>query len=157
MAEVVLTEEDVTVKVCLRVKKPVPEVFTAVVQPELMSQYFISEGSAPLVAGTTVTWTFADFNAVKEVKVLEMVENERIVLLWNAAGVDNRVELHFSVPVEGVTLIKIRESCLPLDAAAVQRVRGQTYGWTHFLFTLKAFVELGVNLRVGSVDPADMA
>lgn len=159
-AQVVVTEADCVAKAVLRIKKPVAEVFNAVVQPELMSQYFISQSTGPLVAGTSVIWTFGDFNVSKEVQVLEVVDNERIVLGWNATGPTNRVELQFSdvsTAAGQCTLVKVREKCLPLDDTAVKRVKGQTYGWVHFLFTLKAFVELGVNMRAGSLEPSDMA
>ena len=41
-----------------RIGKPVAEVFDAVVNPKKLSGYFTTLGgaSAPLVAGTTVTW-----------------------------------------------------------------------------------------------------
>ena len=45
-------------KVSGRIAKPVAEVFDAVVNPTKLSGYFttIKGASAPLVAGTTVTW-----------------------------------------------------------------------------------------------------
>jgi uncharacterized protein YndB with AHSA1/START domain len=43
--------------------KPVKEVFAAVVDPTQMARYFISKGSAPLKAGTTVEWELADVGA----------------------------------------------------------------------------------------------
>ena len=46
------------IRVSGRIGKPVVEVFDAVVNPKKLSGYFttIKGASAPLVAGTTVTW-----------------------------------------------------------------------------------------------------
>jgi uncharacterized protein YndB with AHSA1/START domain len=160
--QIVVDPEDLHVKVCLRIKKPVNEVFAAVQQPELMSQYFISTSTGPMVTGSKLTWTFADMGAVKEVTVIDAVTNEKLEFSWNAAGGITRVVMTFVAVTEDTTLLKIRENCGcsedgGADASSVKRVKGQTYGWTHFMFCLKGFLELGVNLRAGSVEPADFA
>jgi len=36
-----------------------------------------------------------------------------------------------------------------MDDAGVKRAMGQTAGWTYFLSCLKAYVQFGINLRVG--------
>ena len=68
-------------KVSGRIAKPVAEVFDAVVNPTKLSGYFttINGASAPLVAGTTVTW-WGDV----PVEVDEVEQNSRIVLRWDA-------------------------------------------------------------------------
>ena len=70
-------------KVSGRIGKPVAEVFDAVVNPNKLSGYFTTIGgaSAPLVAGTTVTW-WGDM----PVEVDEVEPNSRIVLRWDAHG-----------------------------------------------------------------------
>jgi uncharacterized protein YndB with AHSA1/START domain len=42
------------------VLKPLEEVFDAVVDPAVLSGYFISSGSGRLEEGATVEWAFAD-------------------------------------------------------------------------------------------------
>src|SRR5690606_13538208 len=70
-----------------RIGKPVAEVFDAVVNPAKLSGYFTTLGgaSAPLVAGTTVTWW-----KTVPVEVDEVVPNERIVLRWDAEATDGQ-------------------------------------------------------------------
>ena len=49
-----------------KVQKPVHEVFDAVYNPKKLSGYFTTGGaSAPLDEGTTVMWSFADFDEGK--------------------------------------------------------------------------------------------
>ena len=52
-------------KVSGRIAKPAAEVFDAVVNPTKLSGYFTTLGgaSAPLVAGTTVTWWGGKFRS----------------------------------------------------------------------------------------------
>lgn len=70
-----------------RIGKPVAEVFDAVVNPDKLSGYFTTLGgaSAPLVAGTTVTWW-----KTVPVEVDEVVPDKRIVLRWDAEVEDGR-------------------------------------------------------------------
>lgn len=69
-----------------KIRKPVAEVFDAVANPKKLSGYFTTGGSSgPLVAGSTVTWDFADFPGAFPVHVREVVPNRLIVLQWKAA------------------------------------------------------------------------
>jgi len=81
-----------------KIRKPVAEVFDAVVNPAKLKQYFTTGGAnAPLVEGTTVTWDFADFPGAFPVHVRKVVPNRAIVLEWQAADgkYDTRVEMSF--------------------------------------------------------------
>ena len=49
------------------------EVFAAIVDPAKMSHYFITSGSGPMKAGTTVEWKFADVGAKVSVTTLVAV------------------------------------------------------------------------------------
>ena len=49
------------------------------------------------------------------------------------------------------TLVKITESDWSADFQGANRCMGQVEGWTNFLCCLKAYLEYGVNLRVGGV------
>jgi uncharacterized protein YndB with AHSA1/START domain len=72
-------------RVSARISKPVGEVFNAVVNPKKLSGYFTTKrgASAPLVAGTTVTWW-----GEVPVEVDEVETDRRIVLRWDGAGAD---------------------------------------------------------------------
>ncbi|NNG27681.1 MAG: ATPase, partial [Ignavibacteriaceae bacterium] len=61
------------------------------------------------------------------------------------------VEILFEQKHENQTLVKITESEWPADFKGANRCMGQVEGWTHFLCCLKAYLEYGVNLRVGGV------
>jgi uncharacterized protein YndB with AHSA1/START domain len=47
-------------QVQLKIRKPVTEVFDAVVRPEKLSGYFLQTASGGLAEGATVKWKFAE-------------------------------------------------------------------------------------------------
>jgi uncharacterized protein YndB with AHSA1/START domain len=138
-------------EVQLKIQKPVEEVFEGVVDPKTLSRYFTRVASGPLVAGTTVMWSFPELAGEFPVKVREVVKNDRIVLEWEATekGYDTRVEMVFK-PLEGkATMVQIRESGWRDTPEGTESSYGNCGGWMHMLCCLKAFLEYGVNLRAG--------
>lgn len=141
---------DVEVNVRERMLKPVGEVFEAVVDPAKMSNYFISSASGPMKTATSVEWEFADVGAKVAVDVLTVERDRKIVFDWNPAdGKGTRTTIAFTADGDGATVVTINEATFPLDEEGVKRAMGQTGGWTYFLACLKAYVQHGINLRVG--------
>jgi uncharacterized protein YndB with AHSA1/START domain len=140
---------DFDVSVRERILKPVNEVFDAVVDPEKMSNYFISRASGPIQVGTTVVWEFADVGAKVSIDVLEVEENRRIVLESSAMGPRIRTTIQFAPDSPNATVVTVTESSFPLSEEGVKRALGQNAGWTYTLCGLKAYVQFGINLRTG--------
>jgi uncharacterized protein YndB with AHSA1/START domain len=139
-------------KVSGRIAKPVADVFDAVVNPTKLSGYFttIKGASAPLVAGTTVTW-WGDI----PVEVDEVVPQRRIVLRWDGAGPDakpsyrTRIEMNFESLEDGATFVTIAEEGWRDDEAGRKRSYLNCEGWSQMLACMKAYLEYGINLREG--------
>lgn len=142
-------------KVQTKIQKPVAEVFDAVYNPSKLSGYFTNGGaSAPLDAGTTVEWAFAD-NPDDEkiqfpVSVKEMIKNELIVLAWEGAkGLETRIEMTFIADgndtIVGITETGWRETQDDLNSSYLNCM-----GWSQMVSALKAFTEYGINLRKGA-------
>ncbi len=133
-----------------KIRKPVAEVFAAVVDPAKLSKYFTTGGaSAPLVEGATVTWDFADFPGAFPVRVRQVVPNRLIVLEWQAADgkYDTRVEMSFEALDSESSKIQIAESGWKETQAGLEASYGNCYGWMNFLCCLKVWLEQGLNLR----------
>lgn len=141
----------VEVNVQDRVLRPVSEVFAAIVDPAKMSGYFISGASGPMEPGATIEWNFDDVGAKLSVDVKEIDDNRRIVFEWTASGVRARVIMRLEPRGSNATLVTISEAGWPMDVTGVQRALDQTAGWTDFLCCLKAFLQHGINLRLGRV------
>ncbi|MBZ4375633.1 SRPBCC domain-containing protein [Corallococcus sp. AS-1-6] len=137
-------------QVQLKIRKPVAQVFEAVVNPAKLSGYFVKTSSGPLAAGTTVKWSFAEAPGEFDVITREVTPHERIVFEWPAdGGYNTRVEMNF-VPLDaGNTLVKISESGWKPDAQGIKASYDNAGGWMHMMLCLKGSLEFGINLREG--------
>jgi uncharacterized protein YndB with AHSA1/START domain len=140
---------EIEVNVQDHILKPVHQVFAAVVDPEKISQYFVSRASGPMKAGAIVEWEFADVGAKGVLEVLEVEENRKVVFESGAAAARTRVTMQFSAAESNSTLMTVNESKFPMDSEGVKCAMGQTAGWTYFLACLKAYLQFGINLRAG--------
>jgi uncharacterized protein YndB with AHSA1/START domain len=139
---------DIEVNVRERILKPIGEVFAAIVDPAKMSRYFISGASGPMKAGTTVLWDFADVGAKGvPVEVIEVEPNRTIV--FDGGAPKTRTTIRLAEDDPNTTVVTINEAKFPMDEEGVKRAMGQTGGWTYFLACLKAYVQHGINLRIG--------
>jgi uncharacterized protein YndB with AHSA1/START domain len=135
-----------------RIGKPPSEVFDAVVNPKKLSGYFttLKGASAPLVAGTTVTW----WGSVP-VEVDEVVADKRIVLRWDATdekgqpAYKTRIEMNFEALDDGGTFVTIAEEGWREDETGRKNSYLNCEGWAQMLSCMKAYVEYGINLREG--------
>lgn len=148
---------DLKFKVMIHVGRPVGEVFEAVADPKELSSYFTTGGaSARLEAGKTVTWDFHDFPGAFPVEVDEIVENEKIVLRWEAyeddkpAGYKTTVTMWFKPTDDGRTLVEIEEMGWRDSEAGIKASYGNCMGWAQMLAALKMWVEHRINLREGA-------
>ncbi len=132
-----------------RVLESVDKVFAAIVDPAQMSSYFITGASGPMKAGTTVEWEFADVSCKIPVHVIEVEKNRKIVYESDATGPRTRVTMNLKQIDADTTLVEISEAGWPMDPEGAKRAMGQTAGWTYFLCCLKAYVQFGINLRLG--------
>jgi uncharacterized protein YndB with AHSA1/START domain len=144
-----------TFKVSGRIARPVHDVFEAVVDPDQLSQYFTTGGAkGRLETGATVTWDFADFPGAFPVEVVEVQQDRRIVLRWQAADGEHdpyqtTVTMEFDQLDDGRTLVTIAEEGWRETAAARTASFGNCEGWTGMLCALKVWIEHGINLRDG--------
>jgi uncharacterized protein YndB with AHSA1/START domain len=138
-------------EVQLKILRPVDQVFDAVVSPDKLSGYFVQKASAPLVAGATVKWTFAEVPGEHDVVVREVARGERIVFEWEAAegGYRTRVEMVFKAIDASSTMVQISESGWREDEKGLESSYGNCGGWMHMACCLKAYLEHGINLRAG--------
>lgn len=152
-------------EVSMRVSRPVHEVFEAVADPAKLSGYFTTGGAVGrLATGQTVQWEFADFPGPFPVEVVEVVQDQKIVLRWEAnegvpdenqpvvdAGYFTTVTMSFS-PLDGDTrtLVRIAEEGWRETPTGLKASYGNCMGWSQMLAALKAFVEHGINLREGA-------
>ncbi len=138
-------------QVQLKIRRPVAEVFDAVVNPARLSGYFVQSASGPLVEGATVTWSFAEAPEPFPVVVSEVRPNERIRFAWPAeeGGYNTQVEMLFEPLDDRNTMVRIKESGWRETPAGIKASYGNAGGWMHMMCSLKAYLEYDINLRAG--------
>ena len=57
-----MEDKTLEVKAALQIQKPADEVFEAIVNPDKMSNYFISESTGRMEEGKNLIWRFPEFD-----------------------------------------------------------------------------------------------
>jgi uncharacterized protein YndB with AHSA1/START domain len=146
-----MTEDRIRAKVQMGILKPANEIFDSIIDPEKMSRYFISGSTGRMESGKTLTWTWTDYEGEHEIKVGKIEKDKTVSFEWNGSGVNCVVVITLEAKGENQTLVKVTESEWPADYKGANQCMGQVEGWTHFLLCMKAYLEYGINLRIGGV------
>lgn len=142
----------IQINVAIQIQKPADEVFEAIVNPALMSNYFISKSSGKMEEGKSLIWNFPEFDADAPVKVGKIIANELITFYWEINGVDVEVTMLLEQTQDGSTVVRITEKEMDNNDAGINWLKGNTEGWANFLACLKAYLEYGINLRKGAFE-----
>jgi uncharacterized protein YndB with AHSA1/START domain len=136
-------------KTGMLIRKPVGDVFEAIVNPAITSKFWFSKGSARLETGRAVRWEWKthDVSIVVEAKVV--VPNKRVLIEWPGYSGRTTVEWKFQSIPDGTTFVRVEESGWSGDADKLLRyVADSTQGFTLQLAGLKAWLEHGIQLNL---------
>jgi uncharacterized protein YndB with AHSA1/START domain len=143
-----ITKEPIA-KAEMLIRRPVAEVFTAFIDPEVTRNFWFTKGSGKLVAGKSVTWTWEMYNVSNKVDVKEIEENRRILIEWGGYGGQTQVEWIFTPLSKDTTFVKVTESGFQGDGdTLVASALDSTGGFTWTLAGLKAWLEHGIRLNL---------
>jgi uncharacterized protein YndB with AHSA1/START domain len=131
------------------IRRPVEEVFEAIVDPEITSKFWFSKGSGRLETGRTVRWEWEAHEVSIEVTA-KAIEPSRLVRTeWPGYTGQTEVEWTFQAVPDGTTFVRIRESGWTDDADKLVRyVAYSTQGFTLMLAGLKALLEHNIRLNL---------
>ena len=136
----------------IQILKPVNEVFEAIVDPEKMSNYFISESTGRMEDGKKLVWRFPEVDMDVPVRVGRIEKDKYVSYYWDEAEKELLVEMTLTRAGEDATIVSITEKGQNNDEAGIQWLKRNTEGWANFLACLKAYLEYGINLRKGAFD-----
>lgn len=145
-----MSEPHLNVATQLEIAATKGEIFDAIVNPERMSCYFTTQGSGRLDGGQPVVWSWSDCGAELTVTPQEIETDRRVSFLWCASGVETSVVIEIEDGDAGGCVVKVSESDWPRDDEGIARSLQQMQGWMHMLCCMKAYLEHGINLRVGA-------
>jgi len=135
-------------KAAMLIRRPVPEVFEAFVEPAITTRFWFTKSTGRLEQGKHVTWTWEMYDVSVEVDVKEIEANKRIVIEWGNYGEMTQVEWMFTPYGDDATYVTITNSGFQGDGDKVMKdALDSTGGFTWVLAGLKALLERRVELN----------
>lgn len=136
-------------KTGMLIRRPAEQVFEAIVDPAITSQFWFSQGSGRLEQGRTVRWTWESHDVTGDVAAKVVEPNRRVVIEWPGYTGPTTVEWTFQALPDGTTFVRVSEAGWTGDADNLVRyVADSTQGFTLMLAGLKALLEHGVRLNL---------
>ena len=136
-------------KTGMLIRKPVAEVFEAVMDPDITTKFWFTKSSGRLEDGKQAQWEWEMYDISIPVTVKAIEPNQRIVIAWPGYTSLTTVEWTFAPQEEGTTFVRITETGFTGDGdELVKQVANSTQGFTLVLAGLKAFLEHNIKLNL---------
>lgn len=131
------------------IRKPVKEVFEAFVNPSITTKFWYTHSTGKLEEGVTIEWKWEMYNLVIPVKVIEIIENKKILVEWGEGIHQSSVIWEFNSVNDHLTFLTIRNfNFQGNDDELLSQIRDSTKGFTFVLAGLKAWLEHKIQLRL---------
>jgi uncharacterized protein YndB with AHSA1/START domain len=131
------------------IRKPVEEVFEAIVNPEITTQFWFTKSSGRLEEGKQVQWEWEMYNASATVTVQAIEPNKRVVIEWPGYSGLTTVEWGFMPYQDDATFVAVTEKGFTGNGdELVKQVTDSTQGFTIMLAGLKALLEYDIRLNL---------
>lgn len=147
-----MTTEKLEINVAMQIQRPVHQVYEAIVNPNIMSNYFISKSSGLMEEGNELIWNFPEFDLDCPVRVGKMVKDEYVSFYWIVDDIELLVEMFLTSNDDNSTLVTIHEKGMDNNEVGLKWLSGNSFGWANFLTCLKGYIEYKINLRKGAFD-----
>jgi uncharacterized protein YndB with AHSA1/START domain len=137
--------ETPTAEAGMLIRRPVADVFEAIVDPAVTTKFWFTHGSGRLDSGQEVRWEWRMYGVSTPVSVIEIIRNEKIVMQWSDPP--TTVVWTFTEMPGDTTFIEVRN--FGFAGTADERVRqavGSTDGFALVLAGAKAWLEQGLRL-----------
>ncbi|WP_245964543.1 SRPBCC family protein [Rufibacter immobilis] len=136
-----------TVECQMMIRKPAATVFQAFIDPAFTTKFWFTESSGPLEAGKTITWRWEMYDVSDNIKVKEIIPNQKITIEWDAPA--TTVDFEFTTLTEDTTYVVIKNYGFSQTGDdLIEAIKNNTSGFTTVLDGLKAYLEFGVELNL---------
>lgn len=136
-------------KASLQIQKPADVVFEGIVNPDNMTNYFISESSGRMKNGVDLIWKFPEFDETFPITEIKIETNQSISFVWDS---DTVVKISLEELPDKSTVVRVNENGKPLNEDNLKWALENSGGWANFLACMKAYLEYGIQLRKGAYD-----
>ncbi|RTY89858.1 polyketide cyclase [Flavobacterium sp. GT3R68] len=129
------------------IRKPVSEVFSAFIDPEITKNFWFTKGSGKLEIGKTITWEWDMYGITTDILVKEIVDNKIISIEWGQPA--TTVDFEFKALTDSTTYVTIKNYGFDKTGdELLDVIKDSTGGFTTVLDGLKAFMEHNINLNL---------
>jgi len=137
--------ENPTAEAGMLIRRPVTEVFEAIVDPAITTKFWFTHGSGRLDSGKQVRWEWRMYDVSTTVDVSEIVKDRKIVMQWSEPP--TTVVWTFNEMPGSATFIEVRNFGFAGNGdEQVKEAIGSTGGFTLVLAGAKAWLEQGLTL-----------
>jgi uncharacterized protein YndB with AHSA1/START domain len=131
------------------IRKPVKEVFEAIINPEITTKFWFTKSSGRLEENKKVEWVWEMYNHSVPVFVKSIQPLKKIIIDWGNDGDLTTVEWTFKNINDNKTFLSIVHSGFKeVPDKLISQVRDSTEGFTIVLAGLKAWLEYGIQLNL---------
>jgi len=131
------------------IRKPAKEVFEAIINPDITTNFWFTKASGRLDANKEVEWVWEMYNHRVPVFVKSIQLPEKIIIDWGNDGELTTVEWTFKNIHDNETFLSIVHSGFTGGQdKLIAQVRDSTEGFTIVLAGLKAWLEFGIRLNL---------
>ena len=131
------------------IRKPVAQVFEALVNPAITSNFWFSKSSGPLEVGKQVRWDWEMYGHHTTVDVKAIDDNKRILIEWNGPENPSLVEWTFESRDKDRTFVTVKNWGFKGETnKVVSEAIDSTGGFSFLLAALKAYLEHGIELNL---------
>lgn len=133
------------------IRRPVHEVFSAFVDPDVTTRFWFTRASGPLVQGTTVTWIWDQYDVSGDVTVVALETDRRIAIEWPTP-----VEWLFEARGDHTFVSITASGFTGSDDEQVAQALDSSEGFNLVIAACKAWLEHGIDLKlIGDKHPGD--
>lgn len=142
------TPAPVEARAGMLIRKPVAEVFEAIVDPAITSRFWFSRGSDRLDAGREVRWDWDVYGVSAQVRPKAIERGRRILVEWSAYEAPTEIEWVFTPRPEGTFVEVINRGFAGDHDRVVAQAIESTEGFALVLAGMKALLEHGIALNL---------
>jgi uncharacterized protein YndB with AHSA1/START domain len=133
----------------MMIRKPVSTVYNAFIDPAITTNFWFTKSNGRLEKGKTVRWEWEMYNVGDDVRVIDLIPNNKIEIEWGTGSERSIVLFTFTATNEAQTLVHIKNYGFKGSVdEIVSLVRDSTGGFTTVLDGLKCFLEHGIKLNL---------
>jgi uncharacterized protein YndB with AHSA1/START domain len=129
------------------IRKPVSEVFQALIDPEITKIFWFTKGNEKLKEGCRVTWEWEVYGFSIPVYVCQIIQDKKIAIEWREPV--TTVEFNFNERSPEGTYVTIKHSGFKQTGEELlAAIKDSVGGFTTMLDGMKAYLEHGINLQL---------